>query len=334
MRNELVSIIVPIYNVAPYLEHCIESISGQTYKNLEIILVDDGSTDGSSKICDEYVQKDKRIKVYHRQNKGVSAARNYGIDKSRGNYIAFVDADDYLDKNFVYKMLKQVQRNNVDYACCGLKRIYSDHKESINGDGKKCILPSKDFLIDLLNVQKSHGFAHGKLINRSAIGNVRFKEGLKVGEDALFNVMLCKNIDKVLIYNEPLYNYVFNSNSVVRKYDKNYPDKYYQSMKVMRQYILKNYRDHDDVIQNLYNYIAYHVLLICVNYCYHPLNENKYASLKKVCSIDLFRESIARSEYANISTSRRIALFCLKHRFYPAMSAICCVRQRQFKKSA
>lgn len=331
--DKLISVIVPIYNAEAYLSRCIDSILGQKYKNIELILVDDGSTDSSAKVCDEYATKDARVKVYHQRNSGVSAARNNGIDKSKGDYIAFVDADDYLDRNFAGEILKQATKNNADYVCCGYKRVYNDHEEVINGDGSRQTMSPDELPIDLLNVQNGHGFAHMKLIKKSAIGDARFDEKIKVGEDALFNIVLCKNINKAVIYNKPLYNYVFNSNSVVRKYDKKYPDKYLQSMKFMRQYILKNYRDYDDVIQNLYNYIAYHVLLICVNYCYHPLNENKYASLKKVCSIDLFRESIAKSKYDNMSISRKIALFCLKHKLYLMMSVICRVRQYQFKKS-
>ena len=95
--NELISIVVPVYNVRQYIEKCIDSIINQTYKNLEIILVDDGSTDGSGELCDELKKLDFRIKVYHKENGGLSDARNYGVDRAKGMYIGFVDSDDYVD---------------------------------------------------------------------------------------------------------------------------------------------------------------------------------------------------------------------------------------------
>ena len=99
--EELISVIVPVYNVEKYLNRCVESIMNQTYKNLQIILIDDGSNDRSGKICDEYAEKDKRIEVIHKENAGVSAARNKGLDKAKGEWITFVDADDWIEKTFV-----------------------------------------------------------------------------------------------------------------------------------------------------------------------------------------------------------------------------------------
>ena len=127
--NELISIIVPVYNVEKYLEKCVNSIVNQTYKNLEIILVDDGATDSSGKLCDKLAKIDNRIKVYHKENGGLSDARNYGVERATGDYIGFVDSDDYIDSEMYGKLYEAIKKENVDVAECNLKIIYPDREE-------------------------------------------------------------------------------------------------------------------------------------------------------------------------------------------------------------
>ena len=331
-KEPLISIIIPVYKVEKYLKRCVDSVIKQTYKNLEIILIDDGSPDNCPKICDDYSKKDKRIEVIHKKNGGVSAARNKGLKLSNGDYIVFVDSDDWLEYNFVEEMLTNLRKNKVDYIVCGYNRVYDDKKEIINGNMNKELIPSSNYLIKLLNVQNGYGFVHMKMINKKALQNVIFNEKLIVGEDALFNIEVCKNIENVLIYNRPLYNYFFNSNSVVRKYDDNYCNNYLESMKLMKNYIMNNYKD-KEIINNLYNYIAYHILLICVNYCFHPDNHKKGKQLlKETCNMDLFKEAIKNSNYNDLSITRKISLFSLKHKLYTIMAIICIIRQKQFKR--
>ena len=134
--EELISIIVPIYRVEKYLNRCIDSILSQSYRNLEIILVDDGSPDNCSIICEEYAKKDKRIKVIHKKNGGLSEARNYGIEASTGDYIMFVDSDDYISKDMCKTLLINALENNADIVVCNFKEVYTDKVEKIN---KQCI---------------------------------------------------------------------------------------------------------------------------------------------------------------------------------------------------
>lgn len=327
--NDLITIIIPVYNGEKYLNKCLDSIINQTYKNLEIIIVNDGSTDNTKKICDEYIKKDNRIKVINKKNEGVSAARNDGIEASAGKYISFVDADDFIEKEFAEKMLDILIKYDAKYVTCGYKRVYDDHTEFVNNDLSEMVVTKDEYIKKLLNVQNGYGFVHMKLIEKDILKNVRFNKELKVGEDALFNIMLCENVDKVVIYNNPLYNYYFNSNSVVRKFDDNYSNKYLLSMQCMFNYIKEKY----DVNVNLYNYIAYHVLLVSVNYCFHPLNKNKGTKLlKSVCNIPLYKEAIKKSNFNDLSLTRKISLFTLKHKLYILMGLICKVRQHQFKK--
>lgn len=333
-KKELVSIVVPVYNCENYIERCIKSLLEQTYKNIEIILINDGSKDRSLDICKKYSNIDKRIVIIDKKNEGVSKARNTGIKKSNGKFISFVDADDYIDNTFIEEMLKKLYEYDADYVTCGYKRIYNeDHIEYVNNNLEEQVIDANEYITKLLNVQNGYGFAHMKLIKKEKIQNIEFNPNIQVGEDALFNIMLCENLEKIAIYNKSLYNYFFNQNSVVRKFDDKYSEKYLKSMEEMCKYIKNKYSDNYIVNENLQNYIAYHVLLVCVNYCYHPENDKGGRKLlKSVCNNSIFREAIKKSNYKNLSITRKISLFTLKHKMYYAMELICKYRQRQFKK--
>ncbi|MFA6343015.1 MAG: glycosyltransferase family 2 protein, partial [Fibrobacteraceae bacterium] len=122
--NPLISVIIPVYNGESYLRQCIESIQGQTYAPLEIILVDDGSTDGSGKLCDEYGNADSRIQVIHQNNQGLSGARNRGLRQCSGEYIAFVDGDDAVSEDYLEFLWTQIHLTGADISCCGFHRFH------------------------------------------------------------------------------------------------------------------------------------------------------------------------------------------------------------------
>ena len=131
MKKELITIVIPVYKVEKYIDRCIKSVINQTYKNLEIILVDDGSPDNCPKICDEYAEKDKRIKVIHKKNGGLSDARNVGIEAAKGKYISFIDSDDWIEKDFIECLYKSIKKNifasvkekNSDDLCYNILEI-------------------------------------------------------------------------------------------------------------------------------------------------------------------------------------------------------------------
>lgn len=336
--NELISIIVPIYNSEKYLKECIESIINQTYKNIEVILINDGSTDASEDVCNEYAKNDNRIKIINIKNAGVSNARNVGIDSSKGNWIVFVDSDDWIEKDFCEKLYKEAtQDKELDIICSGYKRIYSDKTEKINCNNKKITYNAHQYLLKLLNVQNGYGFCHMKLIRKKCIGHVRFNKNIKVGEDALFNMQLVKNTRKVIILGEALYNYRFNENSLVRKYDEKYVEKYLLAMQETLKYLRNEYKEDNVIKENFYNYVSYHVLLIAVNYCFNPKNGQSFLKqkrmLKEVCKIKLFAESIKNSNYKDLSKTRMVTLFTIKHNLFTFTSIICKIRQVQFKNN-
>lgn len=336
MNNiDLISVIVPIYNVERYLTRCIESIINQTYKNIEIILIDDGSTDNSKYICQQYAKKDQRIQLISKKNEGVSSARNIGINLSRGKWIVFVDSDDWIDYKFCQKLYDEAIASNADIIMCGYNRIYEKKKEIINCKKDRITYNKNEYLIKILNVQNGYGFCHMKLIKKECIKNIRFDENIKVAEDALFNIKLVHNINKVSILGQALYNYVFNCNSVVRKYDEDYPNNYLRAMIQMKKYILKNFKENIEIQKSYYNYVAYHVLLIAVNYCF-ALNNKKIKEqirkLREICNIQEFKEGIEKSNYKDLSISRLLTLFTLKRKLYILTAFICKFRQIQFKK--
>lgn len=347
IKNPKITIIVPFYNAADYLEECLKSLKNQTYKNLEIVLINDGSTDGSKSIAEKFAKSDSRIKLYNRKNAGVSAARNFGLEKATGDFVSFVDADDFLELNFCSALLDFALKSNSPYIASGYHRLIGASIENINANDSLETLTPSEFAEKIWNVQTGYGFCHMKLIDQKILKNVRFDESLKVAEDALFNLELMQNLEPkiktqkppVLLVNQPLYFYRLNPNSVVKKYDPNYVKKYQKSMEAISKKIAikksetKKSKFEKIAKTNLPNFIMYHFLLILVNYCAHPKNKSKLKSLKSAAKIPIFENAIKNSNYENLSLTRKIPLFFLKHNFFRLALLIGRVRQLQFKKS-
>jgi len=210
--NALISVIIPVYNVEKYLSRCIDSVINQTYKNLEIILIDDGSMDDSGKICDEYALKDNRIKVIHKQNGGVSSARNVGLDIAKGEYIGFVDSDDYIENDMYEILYELLVRNQTDISCCN-KYVFRVNKfiDSENFPTEKILSFN-----EVLDNPKHDFYIWNKLFSRNVIGNIRFNEQLTLGEDLLFTYQVLQKIRNIAFYKEAKYYYCDNSNSITR----------------------------------------------------------------------------------------------------------------------
>ena len=211
--NELISIIVPVYNVEKYLEKCVNSIVNQTYKNLEIILVDDGATDSSGKLCDELAKIDNRIKVYHKENGGLSDARNYGVEKSTGEYIGFVDSDDYIDAEMYEKLYEAIKKENVDVAECNLKIIYPDREELFTEQNYYNVCTKQEYLEEYLKIEKIFGSACVRLIKSDIAKKLKFPVG-KLYEDTYYAYGLINVADSYVIMDAPYYNYLMRENSI------------------------------------------------------------------------------------------------------------------------
>lgn len=247
--EDLISVIVPVYNVEKYLNRCIDSIINQTYKNLEIILVDDGSPDNCGKICDEYAKKDSRIKVIHKENGGLSDARNAGINISIGKYITFVDSDDYLELNFIETLYNLNKKNNTFIAVAPYI-INTDKNEifdrSISND---MILTQREALENMLLDRGFTVSAHSKLYEKALFNNIFFPKG-KIFEDSATTYKLILKCDKISYCYNGGYHYYKRSESIINsKYNKNQLLFIYYSDK-MGEEILKKYPDLYYAVEN------------------------------------------------------------------------------------
>lgn len=212
--DDLITIVIPVYNVEKYLNRCISSVIKQTYDNLEIILSDDGSKDSSGSICDDFAKKDKRIKVLHFENKGLSEARNRGIRIAKGKYICFVDSDDWVDENYVLKMYYALRKTNSDIAECRYKRC-SNETEIGNKNGNILEFDNTSALSLLCNVDyDKHIVAWNKLYKTELFNDVLFPAG-KLHEDEFTVHKLISKVNKFCIVNDELYFYFQNQASIM-----------------------------------------------------------------------------------------------------------------------
>lgn len=217
-----ISIIVPVYNCEKYLRFCLESLTAQRYKDIEIILADDGSTDRSPLICEEYRKKDSRIKVIRKKNGGVSSARNAGLAAAEGEYITFVDADDWIDKDACGRIAEQIEEGRLLYFW-NLKRIFNNSEEGQRPIQKwDSITRAAADIIACPKYQNAYlRAAWSKVYHRKLLEGVQFPVQMYIGEDACF-LMSCmkklKSIDQIKIVNDSWYNYRIIQSSAVRRY--------------------------------------------------------------------------------------------------------------------
>lgn len=231
--NSVISIIIPVYNASKYIEKCLESIINQTYQSIEIIVINDGSKDNSLEILNEYASKDNRIKVIDKENGGVSSARNLGIDKATGKYIMFIDSDDYIEKDMLEVMCRQIERQEAQICLCGMNVVSIKDEKSLEDkntltstDRKNCkklsyeirqtytyneqedvVLDSKEEYLRSLQLNWA---PFCKLIDKELVKNIRYDKSVAIAEDLLFNAMIIMENEpfKVAICNDPFYNYV------------------------------------------------------------------------------------------------------------------------------
>ena len=307
--NELISIIVPVYNVEQYLEKCVDSIINQTYKNLEIILVDDGATDSSSKLCDKLAKIDNRIKVYHKENGGLSDARNYGVERATGDYIGFVDSDDYIDAEMYEKLYEAIKKENVDVAECNLKIIYPEREELFTEQNYYNVCTKQEYLEEYLKIEKIFGSVWTKLISRKIAKELLFPKG-KLYEDTYYAYDLINVANSFVLIDSPSYNYLMRENSItnskfnprifdlieiVEKFHKttykNYPGlkeaadcrKMYAYFSVLNSILLE-----DEFKNNLY----YAQIINYFKENYKAILKNKYINRNRKLSVILIKLNI------------------------------------------
>jgi len=208
--DEKISVIVPVYNVEQYLERCIDSIINQTYKNLEIILVNDGSTDNSGQLCDELAKKDDRIRVIHKKNGGLSDARNVGVDEAKAELIGFIDSDDYIDEDMYELLINNLKAANADLSMCGHYDVYNNVPEAQVVDKKTWELSPREAIKMVMEAKILSVTAVNKLYKKSLFSELRFEIG-KIAEDAFIMIKLLDKFRffKLTAYSKPFKEKIF-----------------------------------------------------------------------------------------------------------------------------
>ena len=216
----MISIIVPVYKVEQYLPKCVDSILSQTYTDIEVILVDDGSPDNCPGICDDYARSDKRVKVAHKTNGGLSDARNAGLDIASGEYIFFVDSDDWIEKEAISVCVQLAGNGNPDIVVTMPYNVISDGNSNVLQNGAPApdvLMESEDALIEMI-YRNNRWSAWGNLYKRSLFENQRFKKGY-LYEDLELIPRIVLSAGSVMLHYRPLYNYLLREGSIMRGYD-------------------------------------------------------------------------------------------------------------------
>lgn len=229
MNGVEISIIVPVYNVEKYIERCLESLINQTFKNIEIILINDGSTDYSKEICERYAKEDERIILINQQNKGQSAARNKGIEIARGNYIGFVDSDDYIEPNMYEVLYEKLNCENADCVVAQVNMVNTKGEilsNKINKNKIGNIETGKEAIIRYL--ENGRWSLWDKLYKAKFIKNIKFEEGRSCGEDHLGIIPILHEMKKIVTIDNYLYKYLVRENSTttssfsIKSFDNSY----------------------------------------------------------------------------------------------------------------
>ena len=212
--DDLVSVVIPIYNVEKYLDNCVASVCNQTYQNLDIILVDDGSPDHCPEMCEEYARNDTRIRVVHKQNGGLSDARNCGIKAAKGKYITCIDSDDYVSKDFVEYLYRLLKGANADISICDFVKTKSLNENRIFTSEEKIELSPDQAIQEMLYAKTFTTSAWGKLYRAELFHGITYPLG-KYSEDMYTTYKLLEKANKVVYGNQVCYYYVHRSNSIL-----------------------------------------------------------------------------------------------------------------------
>ena len=239
--DPLVSIIIPVYMVETTLERCLDSVLAQTYTNFEVILVDDGSPDRCGEICDDYAKNDNRFRVIHKENGGLSDARNNGIDRSKGDYLTFIDSDDYVRSNYVEFLLSLIQEEDADMSC-GKHNVIYDNAVLKRYTGKKYVMNSREALDMLLYQEDMDVSAWAKMYSRALFSDIRYPVGKKY-EDAATTYKLIDKAGKIVLDSRPIYNYVIRDDSITTSQFNSSKIELIDATKEMTEYIRQKYPD-------------------------------------------------------------------------------------------
>lgn len=315
-----ISVIVPVYNVENELNSCVGSIIQQTYKEWELWLIDDGSTDRSPQICDDYAKKDSRIHVLHKSNGGVSSARNSGLDLASGEYVFFVDSDDCLEGNAVERIVEKAEDTNADIVMCGFfYRVVSDSSVVKNlpccyfeGNNKELLERCFEDILkkELINPPWN------KLIKTDIIqeNNIRFNQEISILEDISFSIQVMEKCKRIVVLDEALYHYFFKQQgNLVHKFHANFFEALLFFDGCFQKYLLAAGEENDDISQHFF----FQKTLAFLRKIYKESNydyKKKYSELCRICGNERVQQCV--QNYSGKGFSKKLVQFCIRRKIY------------------
>jgi len=319
-QTELISIIIPAYNIAPYLERGVTSVLHQTYRNLEIILVDDGSTDESGQICDRLAERDERIVVIHKENGGLADARNVGMGAAKGSFIGFVDGDDWIDADMYERMLSAALAEGAALAVCRYRRVYGDRIEDASVD-RVVVFEGQEALQYYVEEREEYDIqnaAWNKLYRREILEKLRFPVG-KWYEDIVFSAKALGSADRCVYLDSACYNYIIDREGSIMNVKINsrtFTDQipaYWERSSFLRALGRRDLAD-------IHDYFVYKRLLLFYNQLKKSKAPDKKKYLKEITDI-IYKnrddyERIYRCRIANPNEKRKMELFLKSPRLY------------------
>lgn len=243
--SELISVIIPAYNSSKYIHRMLKSVCEQTYKNIEIIIIDDGSSDDTLSICNSYAKKDPRINVFHKENEGVTKARDFGISKATGDFLAFLDSDDSIEPDMYEILYNNLKKYDTDISHCGYKLIQNNNGIEYHYNTNEIrVQDNKSGIIDLLSGNKVEPGLCTKLYRKCLFDNLEYDKTMKINEDYVINLLVFLKSKKNVFIDIPLYNYYMNDGSASHKKTKEY---YYIDILKAAHFTLEKFKN-DNVI--------------------------------------------------------------------------------------
>ena len=282
--KDKISIIVPVYNCVPYLSKCVDSILQQTFQNIELLLVDDGSTDSSGAICDEYAAKDSRVRVIHQANAGVSAARNAGLDAATGTYVGFVDADDWIDPTMFGILLQQAEITGADIVMCDAVTVWDGGRQdadTIDLLPESRLLRKADISPDILRLIAGSAC---RCLYRSTVlqrDQIRFPVGIRLSEDRLFNLQAMGTAKEIAYLKKGLYFRYMRSGSATMSYQ---PDLFENNLRAfdLTKAIISRYWTADYLPVYARTFVIQGALLSIYQICSKHFQDNRFAAIKGI----------------------------------------------------
>ena len=276
MKKNLISVIVPAYNIAQYLPRCLDSILNQTYNNLEVIVISDGSTDGTNEVIKKYAEKDNRILPIFKENSGVSDTRNKGLDIAKGDYIAFVDGDDYIEPDMYETLLNNLFENDADISHCGYQMVFPSRIDYYYNTGKKVIQDNLEGIRDVIVGDYVEPSPCIKIYKKEVLANVRMPKDIKINEDVLFNFYAFCKSNKSVYEDKPFYHYILRKGSAATS--KVNDNKLFDPIKVRKEIFEYCCNNYGVEIQSL----AYTSYLGSVISLYRTIKANRLSDKKNI----------------------------------------------------